>query len=58
MYFQPCNIPSSWKLSAITPIHKSGPSNVPGNYRGISITYMCKIFPGIINKRLYDWAED
>ena len=28
--FSTGNIPSSWRLSAITPIHKSGPSNIPG----------------------------
>ena len=57
--FSTANSPSSWKTSAIIPIHKSGPSNIPGNYRGISITNtMYKIFSGIINKRLYDWAEE
>ena len=36
----------------------SKPSNNPGKYRGISITNtMYKIFSGIVNKRLYDWAE-
>jgi len=56
--FSTAYIPSSWKTSAIIPIHKSGPSNIPGNYRGISITNtMYKIFSGTINKRLYDWAE-
>ena len=53
------NFPESWGQSIITPIHKSGPSNNPGNYRGISITnILYKIFSGIINKRLYDWAEE
>ncbi|XP_060562301.1 uncharacterized protein LOC132721934 [Ruditapes philippinarum] len=53
------NIPLSWRSSAITPVYKSGPSNIPGNYRGISITNtMYKIFSGVINKRLYDWAEE
>jgi len=28
----------SWGHRDITPIHKSGPTNIPGNYRGISIT--------------------
>jgi len=51
--------PKSWGHSVITPIHKSGPTNSPGNYRGISITnILYKIFSGAINKRLYDWAED
>lgn len=43
----------------ITPIHLSGPSNNPGNYRGISITNTSyKVFTGVINKRLYDWSEN
>ena len=57
--FSTGNIPSSWRLSAITPIHKSEPSNIPGNHRGISTTNtMYKIFSAIIDKRLYDWAEE
>ena len=51
--------PKSWGKSIITPIHKSGPKNIPSNYRGISITNtMYKIFAGVINKRLYEWAEE
>jgi len=53
------SIPLSWGSSVITPIHKSGPTNIPGNYRGISIsTTLYKIFSGIINNRLSNWAED
>jgi len=53
------SISTSWGSSVITPVHKSGPTSDPSNYRGISITNtMYKIFTGIINKRLYDWAED
>jgi hypothetical protein len=57
--FSTGNIPLPLRSSATTPVYKSGPSNIPGNnYRGISITNtMFKIFSGIINKRLYDWAE-
>jgi hypothetical protein len=33
--FSTGNIPLSWRSSAITPVHKYGPSNIPGNYRGI-----------------------
>jgi len=59
--FSTGNIPSSWRLSVITSIHKSEPSNIPGNHRGISTTNttcMYKIFSAIIDKRLYDWAEE
>ena len=50
--------PSSWGKSIICPIHKSGSTHMPENYRGISLTNtIYKIFTGIINKRLYEWAE-
>lgn len=57
--FETGDIPKSWGQSIICHIHKSGPTHVPGNYRGISLTNtMYKIFSGIINKRLYEWAEE
>ena len=50
--------PKTWGQSIICPIHKSGPTHNLGNYRGISVTnIMYKIFAGILNKRLYEWAE-
>ncbi|XP_053388817.1 uncharacterized protein LOC128551895 [Mercenaria mercenaria] len=52
------SFPDSWGRSIICPVHKSGSTGNPGNYRDISITnvtYM--IFSGVVNKRLYDWAE-
>ena len=53
--FSTANIPLSWKTFALIPVPKSGPSNIPGSYRGISITNTTNnIFSGIIiKKRLY-----
>jgi len=56
--FETKEFPNSWGKSIICPIHKSGPTHMPENYRGISLTNtMYKIFTGVINKRLYEWAE-
>ena len=47
--------PSLWKESYIIPIHKSGNSSDPDNYRGISITSnMSKLFNSVLNQRLTD----
>ena len=52
-------LPKSWDESIICPIHKSGSKNDPGHFRGISLTTaMYKLFSTIINKRLYNWAEE
>lgn len=43
----------------IFPIHKKGSLNDPANYRGISfMNAIAKIFMGILNERLYAWAEE
>ena len=53
------NFPISWGHSVITPVYKSGPTYLPSNYRGISIANtLYKIFSGVINNRLYNWAEN
>ena len=51
-------LPHSWALSSITPIHKSGDTAVPSNYRGIAVgTVLAKLYASMINSRLSRWAE-
>ena len=51
-------LPPSWALSAITPIHKSGDTGLPGNYRGIAVgTVLGKLYARLLNSRLTDWSE-
>ena len=51
--------PLRWAKAIVIPIHKRGDVNVPDHYRGISLlSITSKIFMGIINRRLYNWAED
>jgi len=43
----------------IVALHKKNDCNDVNNYRGITlISCFAKIFTGIINKRLADWAEN
>ena len=49
-------VPSSFKLTVVTPIHKSGPKNVISNYRPISlITCFAKIFEKSLKDRLLNF---
>lgn len=53
-----CQVPSEWKIAKILPIHKSGDSSCPSNYRPISITCTsCKILEHIILKSLTEYVE-
>ena len=50
--------PSSWSTGIICPIHKSGPTNDPTNYRGITLlNCMGRIFNAVLKNRLTEWAE-
>ena len=50
--------PEDWCESIISPIHKSGPTNKPENYRAIAlINCLCKLFMNIMTIRLTEWAE-
>ncbi|XP_077996531.1 uncharacterized protein LOC144449832 [Glandiceps talaboti] len=50
--------PTEWAKAVIVPIHKKGATNVPDNYRGISLlSIFSKIFIGILNRRLTFWAD-
>ena len=51
--------PEDWEESILCPIYKNGNKTSPENYRGISlICSLCKIFNGILTKRLQSWCED
>ena len=50
--------PSSWSEGYIIPLHKKGDVNNVNNYRGITLlSVLGKLFTGIVNNRLTDWAE-
>ena len=50
--------PTSWCVSIIVSIFKSGPKSVRGNYRGISLlSNLSKVFTGILNYRIVRWSE-
>ena len=51
--------PEDWGESILCPIYKNVNKTSPENYRGISlISSLCKIFNGILTKRLQSWCED
>jgi len=50
--------PSEWKRSRITPVHKGGPTNDPGNFRPISaVPVLAKILEKIVSAQLSDYFE-
>ena len=51
--------PTQWNCSLITPIHKSGPTDNPHNYRGIAVsTCISKVYNKILTKRLDKHMSD
>ena len=51
--------PESWTEGLITPIHKSGNSLDPNNYRGICVSScMGKLFCSILNNRLMNFVNE
>ena len=53
-----CDFPVSWKHSLIHPIHKSGPSSNPANFRPISLVpVMAKIVEKIVQRQLYAYLS-
>ncbi len=42
--------PKAWCLAKFFTIFKKGLSCIPGNYSGISILNLCKLYDGILNK--------
>ena len=52
----PCSI-DKWKMSMISPVHKSGSKINPDNYRAISLlSCFSKFFSSILNQRLTKYA--
>jgi hypothetical protein len=50
--------PSDWKVAIICPIYKGkGRPQEPGNYRGISLSVLGKIFSRILAGSLRDWLS-
>lgn len=51
-----CHFPSPWKSGSIMPLHKKGPSELPSNYRPISLlSCVGKIDERIVFKHMYNF---
>lgn len=56
LIFEKGIVPNHFKISVITPIHKTGCNNTISNFRPISlISNFAKIFEKCLKKRLYDY---
>lgn len=52
------SFPQAWKTATVIPIHKSGPSDAPNNFRPISLLgAFSKLLERVINKRLVKYLE-
>ena len=52
------DIPSQWKMTYVTPIHKSGRKSDPQNYRPVSLTsIICKILEHILTSHIMKHLE-
>jgi hypothetical protein len=50
--------PRQWKRATVVPIHKSGPTSVPSNYRPISLLcIVAKIFEKFLHHFMVDWLN-
>ena len=51
--------PQCFGENIISPVHKNGPIDDPGNFSGISlINNLCEIFMVIMNKKLQTWCDE
>jgi hypothetical protein len=51
-------VPSDWREANVSPIHKKGDRNDPGNYRPVSLTsVVCKVMESIVKDRLLTELE-
>ena len=52
------SFPKQWTKGIIIPIYKKGDTNLPSNYRGITlVSCFGKLFTVIVNARLKKWAD-
>lgn len=52
-------VPTGWRETILSMLHKKGPYNDPSNYRGIALlNSLEKVFSQILLGRLYDWVEE
>lgn len=52
-------VPQSWKCSNVTPVHKGGSHNDPGNFWSISVVpIVAKILERIVSNQLYSFFEE
>ena len=57
-YFEQSYLPAEWSTSISAPIHKTGNTDDPNNYRGVSLLpEISKNFTSIINTRLKIWSN-
>ena len=51
--------PNEWKHCNVTPVHKGGASDIPGNYRPISVVpVVAKVLEKIVAHQLHSYFED
>ena len=51
-------VPQDWKCSNVTPVHKGGPCNDPGNFRPISVVpIVAKILEKVVSNQLHSFLE-
>ena len=50
--------PKPWNINTLSPLHKKGPANKHGNYRGIAVSScIAKVFLSILHNRLYKFVH-
>ena len=51
-------VPALWKMAKVVPVHKSGSTNIPDNYRPISILpTLSKVLERVVHTQLKDFLE-
>lgn len=56
--FTQAKLPDDWKIANVTPLHKKGASDRPGNYRPISLTSIpCKMMEHIVLHHLNETLD-
>ena len=52
------NYPTAWRINLLTPLHKKGDQNIPGNYCGLAVrSCFSKLFLSILRSRLEKFSE-